>query len=130
MNWLRQPMAASVIAVILGWGTWATAFLTAKAEAFPNRDILQALQLAFLSCARDNTAASCTMAVERADPLLDHPRLPARCKDLIWDLMQQAQISAENTYRRRQAISQPAERLLLVCRSAESPAAPSADAQR
>ena len=130
MNYSRQSMAVSAIAVILGWGTWATPLLATQADAFPNRDSLQALQLAFLSCARENTAASCTMAVQRADPLLDHPRLPSRCKDLIWELMQQAQSSAENTYRRRQAISQPAERLLLVCRSAESPAAPSSDAQR
>ena len=86
---------------------------------FPSEESLKELQLITIACARDNTAESCTKSRELADPLMDHPRLPASCKDLIWSIVQDAKSSSSNSYQRREALSDPAQRLLLVCRSME-----------
>lgn len=88
---------------------------------FPSQQSLREVQLAALACARENTAESCSKAHQLGDPLMDHPRLPANCKDLIWQMLDKAQPSAANSFSRREAIEDPAERLLLVCRSAEKP---------
>ena len=84
------------------------------------------MQLAALACARENSPESCSKAKQLGDPLLDHPRLPASCKDLIWLMLDNAKPAATNSFKRRQAISTPAEQLLLVCRSSEKPEATSA----
>ena len=86
---------------------------------FPSEESLKELQLITIACARDNTAESCTKSRELADPLMDHPRLPASCKDLIWSIVQDATPASSNSYQRREALSDPAQRLLLVCRSME-----------
>ena len=86
---------------------------------FPSEDSLRELQLITIACARDNTAASCSKSRDLADPLMDHPRLPASCKDLLWTILQDAQPATTNSYERREALSDPAQRLLLVCRSME-----------
>ena len=86
---------------------------------FPSEESLKELQLITIACARDNTAESCTKSRELADPLMDHPRLPASCKDLIWSIVQEAKPASSNSYQRREALSDPAQRLLLVCRSME-----------
>jgi hypothetical protein len=118
-----QPLTCS-----LGLGLLiATAPATALAEAyvpFPSSDSLRQVQLAALACARENTAASCEQARRLADPLLDHPRLPVGCKDHLWAISQKAQPAATNSFERREAISQPAQLLLLACRSGEKQATP------
>ena len=86
---------------------------------FPSEESLKELQLITIACARDNTAESCAKSRELADPLMDHPRLPASCKDLIWSIVQDAKPASSNSYQRREALSDPAQRLLLVCRSME-----------
>ena len=86
---------------------------------FPSEESLKELQLVTISCARDNTAASCSKSQELADPLMDHPRLPASCKDLLWTILEKSKPAASNSYKRREALSDPAQRLLLVCRSLE-----------
>ena len=88
---------------------------------FPSPDSLRQVQLAALACARENSSESCNRAKQLGDPLLDHPRLTANCKDLIWEMLAKAQPATSNSFSRRQAISDPAERLLLVCRSNEKP---------
>ena len=108
-------------------GILATATALAQAAQaapfvpFPSQDSLRQLQLAALACARENTAASCEPVQRLANQLLDHPRLPAACKDQLWTLSQKAQVSAVNSYSRREAISEPAQLLLLACRSGETP---------
>lgn len=99
---------------------------TAPFIPFPSSDSLREVQLAALACARENNAASCERARRLADPLLDHPRLPVGCKDQLWSISQKAQPAAENSFARREAISQPAQLLLLACRSGEPAAAPAA----
>jgi hypothetical protein len=84
------------------------------------------VQLAALACARENSPESCNKTKQLGDPLLDHPRLPANCKDLIWLILDQAKPAATNSFSRREAISKPAEQLLLVCRSSEKPEATTA----
>ena len=86
---------------------------------FPSEESLKELQLITIACARDNSAESCAKSQELADPLMDHPRLPASCKDLIWSIVQDAKPASSNSYQRREALSDPAQRLLLVCRSME-----------
>ncbi len=86
---------------------------------FPSQESLKELQLITIACARDNTAESCAKSRKLADPLMDHPRLPASCKDLIWSIVQDAKPATSNSYQRREALSNPAQRLLLVCRSME-----------
>lgn len=82
---------------------------------FPSEESLKELQLITISCARDNSAASCSRSRELADPLMDHPRLPAACKDAVWELLQVATPAASNSFQRRDAIDQPARRLTVVC---------------
>ena len=96
-------------------GSTATGRSIVKASA----GSLKKLQLITIACARDNTAESCAKSRELADPLMDHPRLPASCKDLIWSIVQDAKPASSNSYQRREALSDPAQRLLLVCRSME-----------
>lgn len=43
---------------------------------FPSEESLKELQLITISCARDNSAASCSRSRELADPLMDHPDFP------------------------------------------------------
>lgn len=95
--------------------------LAATPLPFPSQESFRQLQLAALACARENSSASCEPVRRLADPLLDHPRLPAACKDQLWSLSQKAQVSVVNSYSRREAIAQPAQLLLLACRSGEKP---------
>ncbi|MFM7652960.1 MAG: hypothetical protein ACKO5M_08580 [Vulcanococcus sp.] len=120
-----QPLPCS-----LGIGLLiAAAPAAALAEAyvpFPSQDNLRQVQLAALACARENSPASCDQARRLADPLLDHPRLPTGCKDHLWAISQKAQPAASNSFARREAISQPAQLLLLACRSGEKAPEPAA----
>ena len=116
-RFMAQPLLCS-----LGLGLLITAAPAAWAEAyvpFPSQESLRQVQLAALACARENTASSCDQARKLADPLLDHPRLPTGCKDHLWAISQKAQPAASNSFARREAISQPAQLLLLACRSGE-----------
>ena len=116
--WIR-PMATAwaVLQTMLGGAAAGAAPLV----PFPSEASLRDLQLAALACARENTASDCEQTRRLGDPLLDHPRLPANCKDLIWQMLQKAQPASVNSFARRQQIDDPAARLLLVCRSAEKP---------
>lgn len=118
--WRRLSVAAGAV---LGIGAVGPAVSAAPYVPFPSQEVLRAAQLAALACARENTSASCDQARRLGDPLLDHPRLPANCKDLIWQMLQKAQPAATNSFSRREAIADPAQRLLLVCRSTEKPEA-------
>ena len=119
------PLRRLRIALRAGVGVAAlslrSAGLTAPYVPFPAQDTFRKLQLEALACARDNTAAPCDQTRALANPLLDHPRLPASCKDLIWSILQNARPGASNSFARREGIADPAGRLLLVCRSAEKP---------
>jgi hypothetical protein len=56
---------------------------------------------------------------------MDHPRLPAACKDTVWELMQEAKPATTNSSQRRDSIDSPARRLTVVCADPEKPSKPS-----
>lgn len=87
--------------------------------AFPSQDTLRQVQLAALACARENSAATCQRSLALADPLLDHPRLPTACKDLLWNIRERSRPAAVNSLERRDGLSRPAEDLPRLCRTNE-----------
>ena len=119
----RRCPAPPLMAALLGLGLMPLAS-TARAQgyvAYPSTDTMREVQLAALACARENTSDTCTRARKLADPLMDHPRLPGGCKDALWAIIQKSTPASTNTLARRDAIGDPAGRLLLVCRSSEKP---------
>lgn len=96
--------------------------------AFPPAADFRSLQLITLACSRENTAEACDKARSLANPLLDHPRLPASCKDVLWSIRQRAQVAASNSFERRDAIDRPARSLTAVCRQQLPTAKPNAPA--
>jgi hypothetical protein len=135
---MRSPLAAVMTAsrewscalasgtALIGAAVLPVAVLSAPYVPFPSQESLRNVQLAALACARENSPESCSKAKQLGDPLLDHPRLPANCKDLIWQMLDQTKPAATNSFSRREAISKPAEQLLLVCRSSDKPEATAA----
>ena len=111
----RRCPAPPLMAALLSLGMMPLAS-TARAQgyvAYPSTDTMREVQLAALVCARENTSDTCTRARKLADPLMDHPRLPGGCKDALWAIIQKSTPASTNTLARRDAIGDPAGRLLL-----------------
>jgi len=128
----RRCPAPSLIGALLSLGLMSGAS-TARAQgsvAYPTMETLREVQLAALACARENTSDTCSQARKLADPLMDHPRLPGGCKDALWAIIQNATPASSNTLARRDAIGDPAGRLLLVCRSSEKPVSGKTDTEK
>lgn len=85
-------------------------------DVFPPASVFRTLQLTTLACGRDNAADRCAEARRQADPLLDHPRLPARCKDVLWSIRNLAVEAPSNSAARRDPIDQAAGELTIACR--------------
>ena len=88
------------------------------AEAYvpwPSKDQLQGIEHAAYACSRDNTTEACARVRQLADPLMDHPRLPGLCKDVLWSLMDEAKAASTNNYRRKDTITNTARRIPRVC---------------
>ncbi len=83
---------------------------------FPPSAEFRSLQLIALACSRENTSEPCDKARSLADPLLDHPRLPASCKDTLWTIRQRSVVAASNSFERREPIDRAARSLTAVCR--------------
>ena len=60
-----------------------------------------------------------------ADPLLDHPRLSASCKDSLWAIRQRAVVASTNSRDRRDAIDRAARDVTVFCRQPARPASTS-----
>ena len=82
---------------------------------WPSQDTFITLQKEAFLCSLNNSTDPCDSTRKRADELMDHPRLPAICKDVLWSLVGEARVAATNSFRRRDAIDQPARRLTRVC---------------
>jgi hypothetical protein len=95
-----------------------------KYVPFPTKSELRSLQLLAYACSRENTVDTCTRSRELANPLMDHPRLPAACKDTVWELMQEAKPATTNSSQRRDSIDSPARRLTVVCSDPAKPSKP------
>ena len=82
---------------------------------WPSQDVLKMLQKEAFLCSLNNSPDQCDPARQRADGLMDHPRLPAICKDVLWILVKESRVATTNNFQRRDAIDQPARRLIRVC---------------
>ena len=89
----------------------------------PTRDALREIELQAYACSRENASEPCERTKTLSNPLMDHPRLSAACKDTVWELLQVATVVASNNYKRRDSIDSPARRLTVVC-GAKEPAQP------
>jgi hypothetical protein len=85
-------------------------------DVFPPASVFRTLQLTTLACGRDNSPERCAEARRLADPLLDHPRLPARCKDVLWTIRNLAVEAPSNSLARREPIDQAAAEVTVACR--------------
>jgi hypothetical protein len=86
------------------------------ADVFPPASVFRALQLTTQACGRDNLAEPCGNARRQADSLLDHPRLPARCKDVLWRIRSLSLEAPTNSLTRREPIDQAASEVTIACR--------------
>ena len=82
---------------------------------WPSQDVLKMLQKEAFLCSLNNSPDQCDQSRKRADELMDHPRLPVICKDVLWSLVKESHVAATNSFQRRDAIDQPARRLIKVC---------------
>ena len=89
---------------------------------YPATSLFRRLQLSTFDCGRENTAASCAQARSTADSLLDHPRLPGRCKDILWDIRQNASVAPVNSLERREPIDAAGREVVAACRQLSRPA--------
>ena len=89
----------------------------------PTRDALREIELQAYACSRENASEPCERTITLSNPLMDHPRLSAACKDTVWELLQVATVVSSNNYTRRDSIDSPARRLPVVC-GAKEPAQP------
>lgn len=94
---------------------------------YPASSLFRRLQLITFDCGRENAAAACEQARSTADSLLDHPRLPGRCKDILWEIRQKATVAAANSLERRERIDAAAREVVVACRPLSRPA-PKTDA--
>lgn len=106
-------LAASLLGALLTAGPTRAG---TPLETFPAPETFRKLQLTTYACGRDNTANSCEQARLQADPLLDHPRLPASCKDVLWRIRQKAVVAPTNSFERRDPIDAAANDVTVFCR--------------
>ena len=106
-------LAASLLGGLLMAGP---ALADTLPDGFPPPEVFRKLQLTTYACGRENTASSCEQARLQADPLLDHPRLPASCKDVLWKIRQKAVAAPSNGFERRDPIDAAANDVTVFCR--------------
>lgn len=90
-------------------------------DTFPPNQLFRELQLSTIACGRENTAVPCEKARGMADPLLDHPKLPASCKDTLWDIRERAVVASKNSYDRRETLNRDSSDLIALCKPATKP---------
>lgn len=119
--------ASLLLSALAMLGTQALLALPAAPPAwsadpdYPSQELLRQLQLDIMACGRDNQAEACRKARDSADPLLDHPRLSGSCKDSLWQIGQEAVVVPENTYQRREALTNAANDVIRFCRQQDHP---------
>ena len=87
-----------------------------KELPYPTLDALREIQVAALDCGRENQSSFCDKARSMADPLMDHPKLAASCKDAVWSILQQAKVASPNSYERREQLNKASSDLLVFCK--------------
>jgi hypothetical protein len=119
-----RRICSSALTALLAATTplWALALLELPLQAntkelpYPTFDELREIQLAVLDCGRENQSNYCDKARRMADPLMDHPKLAASCKDTLWSIVQQAKVVSQNTYERRDQLTKASSELLVFCK--------------
>ena len=96
-----------------------------KDPPYPSMELLRELQLQTFACGRDNTIEACGKASTMADPLMDHPRLGATCKDAIWTIRERAKPATTNTFERREALNRAGQDVIPFCKQQTRSVAPS-----
>jgi hypothetical protein len=96
-----------------------------KDPPYPPMELLRELQLQTFACGRDNTIEACGKASTMADPLMDHPRLGATCKDAIWTIRERAKPATTNTFERREALNRAGQDVIPFCKQQTRSVAPS-----
>lgn len=96
-----------------------------KDPPYPSMELLRELQLQTFACGRDNTIEACGKASTMADPLMDHPRLGATCKDAIWTIRERAKPANTNTFERREALNRAGQDVIPFCKQQTRTVAPS-----
>lgn len=111
-------LVGSLLGLLPGSGLLSLAPLrAAPAEvSYPSSDLFRRLQIDVLDCGRDNQGASCEAARGVADSLMDHPRLPASCKDVLWAIRERAVVAPTNNFSRREQLNKAAADLMPICR--------------
>ena len=109
---LLPGLGASLMGLLLAMPLQAAP----KDPPYPTMEELRELQLLTFTCGRENTAESCNKASVMADPLMDHPRLGANCKDAIWTIRERAKPAATNSYERRETINRAGQDLIPFCK--------------
>jgi hypothetical protein len=90
-------------------------------DTYPPGATFRKLQLSTLACGRENTAQACDQARREADPMLDHRRLSASCKDALWQIRQLAVAAPANSLERRDPIDKAAREVTVLCRPPATP---------
>lgn len=124
--------AGALLAALLPWVHLPPATAGPPPEPeFPSTATLRKVQLTAFECARDNTAESCALSRKLSDGLMDNPLLSVSCKDDLWDIRQKSVQAPTNSFQRREALSDAAEKLINICKptlkplgSTPKPAAP------
>lgn len=112
-------LASSGLLVPAGAGAQQTSKL--DPSIFPPSQLFRELQLTTVACGRENAAGPCDKARAMADPLMDHPKLPASCKDTVWDIRERAVVARKNTFERREALNRDSTDLIALCKPATKP---------
>lgn len=122
----RRPRRVQLTAIAALGLLQGTPLLAApRPVAYPTMEIFRRLQLDVLDCGRENNSTSCDAARTVADQLMDHPRLPASCKDLLWTIREQAVVVPNNTFNRRERLNRAAADIMPICRE-RNPVKPAA----
>jgi hypothetical protein len=121
VRWAEPRRLAMVLALLTTLASRPSGAAPAPApsfppDVFPPASVFRTLQLTTLACARDNSADKCAESRRQADALLDHPRLPARCKDVLWTIRNLSVAAPTNTQTRRDPIDQAASEVTIACR--------------
>jgi hypothetical protein len=128
--WQRRPAAAARSLAIGLLGTLSAivppAFGRLQDPPYPSNDSLRELQQLVFACGRENSSAPCEQARRQADSLLDHPRLPGSCKDILWQVREQAVVATTNNFSRRDRLDNTGRGLMRLCQERrQQPKAPS-----
>ena len=106
-----SPLFCTSLALVLAASTTAAE----PVEPWASKVQLRSIEQAAYACSRDNSAKACARVRQLADPLMDHSSLPGLCKDVLWSLMDEAKVANTNDFRRKDAITNIARRIAMVC---------------